>query len=467
MKNVMAIHGKRNKSSSAADIVTKKKNGGQQMMEFTDSRPEAAAQRKRNDMLQTPAHAGVSVSGMKLAGITIQRISDHPVGEEEAVRNGFERYLGEQLRGTGAVSLWARMIFEDISGHFIPGIKEHITPDTLRSGIAGKIISLAEFTKSTNDLDTNVNKVVKLINLEKRLHESMLPGMAGKGNVLAEARNYQQLGMPKPLPFDFKPWELEYRLWPAKLLRKVGEAIKPVLNGFFKPGGRIPGSGEWHSVTRNLPNTEPVTVRGYLEETWPDVHQMLHVLTSVGYAWSEEVNEEPVSEEYLSLGTFNPRGMEYRQAYAGEQINILNPANLWIQEAWERGMPLISGPSGTSLRYLEIYYRFGSPWRVGLQEARLVVLANLLPPSQHHSYHEIMTASLGIGGLGYSRFNYSDMQAIEPARTIAKNYLKLHPGDAAILGLEPPIIEPVLPPQPERTEGRKHFESAYKPSRLW
>lgn len=82
----------------------------------------------------------------------------------------------------------------------------------------------------------------------------------------------------------------------------------------------------------------------------------------------------------------------------------------WIKDTIKAGKPIISGPSGHTLRYLNFWTekrneqkdnedRNLRPQEVttwpSLEEARLVMMANLMPP-KHHSYDEIMTASIGI-----------------------------------------------------------------------
>lgn len=82
----------------------------------------------------------------------------------------------------------------------------------------------------------------------------------------------------------------------------------------------------------------------------------------------------------------------------------------WIKDTIKAGKPIISGPSGHTLRYLNFWTEKRNeqkdnednnlrPQEVttwpSLEEARLVMMANLMPP-KHHSYDEIMTASIGI-----------------------------------------------------------------------
>lgn len=86
--------------------------------------------------------------------------------------------------------------------------------------------------------------------------------------------------------------------------------------------------------------------------------------------------------------------------------NPLNPhEDKWIDDTVAAGKPIISGPSGHTLRYLNFWAekRKQEKERAGgningwpsLEAARLVMMANLMPP-KHHSYDEIMTSSIGI-----------------------------------------------------------------------
>lgn len=77
----------------------------------------------------------------------------------------------------------------------------------------------------------------------------------------------------------------------------------------------------------------------------------------------------------------------------------------WIEDTVKAGKPIISGPSGHTLRYLNFWAEKrneADPTEVNdtekwpsLEAARLVMMANLIP-ARHHSYDEIMTASIGI-----------------------------------------------------------------------
>jgi hypothetical protein len=128
----------------------------------------------------------------------------------------------------------------------------------------------------------------------------------------------------------------------------------------------------------------------------------------------------------------NPVNTRYRAHDVGDNANVVpvrgqsdKAAVDWSREAIARKRPIISGPSGHSLRYMNHWAETRrkaiangqdiSNWPP-LEDARLVCLGNLLPPKHHHSYHEIMTASIGVtdgqSSLGYNYPNdYNDLQA--------------------------------------------------------
>lgn len=114
----------------------------------------------------------------------------------------------------------------------------------------------------------------------------------------------------------------------------------------------------------------------------------------------------------------------------------------WIEDTVKAGKPIISGPSGHTLRYLNFWAEKrneADPTEVNdtekwpsLEAARLVMMANLMPP-KHHSYDEIMTASIGIKdsvgpALEYHRkTSYRDLlfyHTQDDANPIAKNAFK-------------------------------------------
>lgn len=95
---------------------------------------------------------------------------------------------------------------------------------------------------------------------------------------------------------------------------------------------------------------------------------------------------------------------------SGDHTNIVSKngdggvKDKWIDDTVAAGKPIISGPSGHTLRYLNFWAEKRNENIVdaqkheewpSLEAARLVMMADLLPP-RHHSYDEVMTASIGI-----------------------------------------------------------------------
>lgn len=112
----------------------------------------------------------------------------------------------------------------------------------------------------------------------------------------------------------------------------------------------------------------------------------------------------------------------------GELID--NEKNRWIKDTIAAGKPIISGPSGHTLRYLNFWAEKRQSDQAAiagpsLEAARLVMMADLMPP-KHHSYDEIMTASIGISDnsktLTYNhKSSYEDLnEQTEDAQAPAK-----------------------------------------------
>lgn len=118
---------------------------------------------------------------------------------------------------------------------------------------------------------------------------------------------------------------------------------------------------------------------------------------------------------------------------SGDHTNIVRMNNdggakdQWIKDTVKAGKPIISGPSGHTLRYLNFWAEKRNENIVNaqnhnewpsLEAARLVMMADLLPP-RHHSYDEVMTASIGIkdevsGELKYQhKSSYEDLKKEE------------------------------------------------------
>lgn len=151
---------------------------------------------------------------------------------------------------------------------------------------------------------------------------------------------------------------------------------------------------------------------------------------SLNISWSTErfIEDECNSRES------NPLGREFRQHTTGAKSNVVRVSdkedrnvNQWVFEAIVHGKPVTSGPSGHTLRYLNHYAMCVEMLRLSgsnvddfpsLDEARLIMLANLMAPKEHHSYHEVMLASIGVfdgvDSLEYKYKNsYEDMKSTE------------------------------------------------------
>ncbi|WDE07831.1 hypothetical protein SG34_013670 [Thalassomonas viridans] len=156
----------------------------------------------------------------------------------------------------------------------------------------------------------------------------------------------------------------------------------------------------------------------------------------------------------------NPLGSNLRQHNTGFLANIVQSSapddpnvEKWASEAIRRNRPVISGPSGHSLRYLNFWaecrrlyiYKDERYDQIlpSLEDARLVMMANLLPPKNHHSYHEIMCASIGVSD-GVNTLAYlhqSSYDDLENGPLYGKQAL-----DTALLALNNPNKEPLPNP---------------------
>lgn len=218
---------------------------------------------------------------------------------------------------------------------------------------------------------------------------------------------------------------------------------------------------------------------------WPDQtkYEFKRVLSSQGYT-EEDINrnidiiqkmhEDPKCDKQLILNYFNKNlrikqsvsqnlsgestsftripyqdRHQFRQSNSGRQYNVITDKE-YRRRAEELVKPVLSGPSGTAFRYLKSWEIIkGKSGGKGptMNEARLVILANLLPPNGHHSYHEIMDASVNVGGLQYNDANgYTDLGLPQVVRTAAK---LVQDGRSHV------VRQPIAP------KGRKHFSPAY------
>lgn len=151
----------------------------------------------------------------------------------------------------------------------------------------------------------------------------------------------------------------------------------------------------------------------------------------------KELGEELASKERAFLGVALDIATDKHTH--GDHTNLVRRngdggvKDQWIEDTVAAGKPIISGPSGHTLRYLNFWAEKRNDniakaqnWP-SLEAARLVMMANLLPP-RHHSYDEVMTASIGIkdeasNALEYKyKSSYKDMlEQHGEAREIAEN----------------------------------------------
>jgi len=185
-----------------------------------------------------------------------------------------------------------------------------------------------------------------------------------------------------------------------------------------------------------------------LDESFNEKSGVFHILQSVDEKTRRKIlvddlhipwSTETVTDDENNHRQSNPRGAHYRQHMTGARSNVVmledrdDPnVNQWVREAIACGKPVISGPSGHTLRYLNHYAMCKEMLRLSgedvssypsLAEARLVMMANLMPPKNHHSYHEIMLASVGISDgeemLAYDyKRDYTDLNATDIGRRV-------------------------------------------------
>ena len=159
-------------------------------------------------------------------------------------------------------------------------------------------------------------------------------------------------------------------------------------------------------------------------------------------------------------GPSNPVDPEFRAHDVGDLANVVpvrgqaDPVVAqWTREAIAREKPIISGPSGHSLRFMNSWAtkrreakaagKDISDWPT-LEDARLMCLGNLLPPKHHHSYHEVMSASIGVSD-GESTLAYDNPGSYDDVRgTDVGRDAHAH-------------AEKAITPVEHRTHERRHF----------
>ncbi|MFJ2994427.1 hypothetical protein [Pandoraea sp. NPDC087047] len=145
-------------------------------------------------------------------------------------------------------------------------------------------------------------------------------------------------------------------------------------------------------------------------------HRLLHDVLDITWSTAEYTSDEANGRD------LNPIGSHVRQHRTGDRSNMVKTSDRsdpqiagFALGAIVHDKPVISGPSGHTLRYLNHYAQCRemaaysgdvSDWP-SLAEARMVMMANLMPPKNHHSYHEIMSASIGVTD-GSEMLHYRD-----------------------------------------------------------
>jgi hypothetical protein len=149
------------------------------------------------------------------------------------------------------------------------------------------------------------------------------------------------------------------------------EASKPA-----DPGGKSTKAGEKSPMAFS---TEKVEVK---EEVQPDGSIKKVGLSETGLKLSP--NEVAAMERSKSPSTV--------PMIEGTKANIVDSSAPFITEGNEQDMPLKSGISGTTFRFMEMAELMGQP----PENARLAMVGHLVPIGAH-SIHEINTAATGFG----------------------------------------------------------------------
>ncbi|MCI3207193.1 MULTISPECIES: hypothetical protein [Pandoraea] len=155
----------------------------------------------------------------------------------------------------------------------------------------------------------------------------------------------------------------------------------------------------------------------YMFQCTPDERsRLLHDLLDITWSTAKYTGDEANGRD------LSPIGSDVRQHRTGDRSNMVRTSDRndpqiakFALGAIVHDKPVISGPSGHTLRYLNHYAQCRemaayagdvSDWP-SLAEARMVMMANLMPPKDHHSYHEIMAASIGVTD-GSEMLHYRD-----------------------------------------------------------
>ncbi|MGE8059055.1 hypothetical protein [Pseudomonas sp. NPDC089547] len=314
----------------------------------------------------------------------------------------------------------APMKFSD----FTPEQQEKIRHESKNIGGAKELIA------DKDNLDAHV--LATLIKAEDAIYN--VPGMERRQCMFNHVRTPDNPIFPwNSHRFDLEIWQVNNPIqYPADVANLIADRWNELVAGksdepnYFQDTFGIADHRD--GVLHILQGMEP-SARKALFET-------------LNIRWSTETftNDEANSRDS------NPLGSQYRQHTTGGLSNVVRwsdaedkNVNQWVLDAIAHGKPVISGPSGHTLRYLNHYAmcremlsydkQADTSQLPTLEEARLVMLGNLLPPKNHHSYHEIMLASVGVfdgeAALGYgNKLNYDDLKSTSIGSEILTSVLR-------------------------------------------
>ncbi|WP_250634583.1 hypothetical protein [Pinirhizobacter soli] len=284
--------------------------------------------------------------------------------------------------------------------------------DTLDAHVLATLIKAERREYNIDRSATEYRDKRYIVNLDRRL---CMFNAAPKDNIIA--------------PWNTRDFDLEiYKVtqpeqYPARLSNLIADrwtallATKPDPNKFVQDDLGLEGldanAGVFHVLGSLDESARKTLLCDDLRIPWSTEEDIL-----------DENDNCPTSPTRLT----NPLGSQFRQHKTGARSNVVryhDPAdpvvNAWVVKAMELGKPVISGPSGHTLRYLNHYAmckemvgysKSGVADWPTLAEARLVMLANLIPPKNHHSFHEIMLASVGVTD-GTETLRYQHMEDYE------------------------------------------------------
>ncbi|WP_426811258.1 hypothetical protein ABOC32_12695 [Pseudomonas sp. WOUb67] len=317
------------------------------------------------------------------------------------------------------LSSGAPMRFAD----FTPEQQEKIRHESKNIGGAKELIA------DKDNLDAHV--LATLIKAEDEIYN--VPGMERRQCMFNHVRAPDNPIFPwNSHRFDLEIWKVNNPIqYPANVANLIADRWNELVAGksdepnYFQDAFGIVDHRD--GILHILQNMEP-SARKALFET-------------LNISWSTEI----FTDDEANSRDSNPLGSQYRQHTTGGLSNVVRwsdaedkNVNQWVLDAIAHGKPVISGPSGHNLRYLNHYamcremlsYDKDTDTRQlpTLEEARLVMLGNLLPPKNHHSYHEIMLASVGVfdgeAALEYSnKLNYDDLKSTSIGREILSSVL--------------------------------------------